>query len=339
MFRPLRALPPVLTLLLLHGAAAGQEVSPAPAGQEALVRGQAWLVSRQSQEGSWAGSVGYRLDYRYMGHDETPHVGITALAGLALIQAADPAAEVACGVAVGKAVKWLSGLGDSNYYGYISRHGTRFQEHCLATQFLAEVHRRRPGGDLESVLVHAVGLIVRSQDETGGWRYQPQAYDNDLIVTATAMHALRAAGAAGVAVPDEIVHQGMKYIRKCQALSDPGEYFYQPSTRSRRTYTCTALGVSAQLAWDPAGISALPDSLRQLKSASKAPSWGGLDCLLGRYHALLVLRWSQTDGLEQHAADLGKLILSNRRADGTWDDEIGPVYATAMSCLILQECK
>ena len=73
-----------------------------------------------------------------------------------------------------------------------------------------------------AALARAVELILKAQDRArsardhaGGWRYQPTSRDSDLSVTGWQVMALRAAKAAGCAVPAETIDRAVDYIKRC----------------------------------------------------------------------------------------------------------------------------
>ena len=70
--------------------------------------------------------------------------------------------------------------------------------HGFATLFLAEVYGMHPDPDLRQKLVKAVKLIINTQNDEGGWRYQPERREADISVTICQVMALRAARNAGI---------------------------------------------------------------------------------------------------------------------------------------------
>ena len=75
---------------------------------------------------------------------------------------------------------------------------------------------RRP--EIREKLQKAVRLIINTQNNEGGWRYQPVRADADLSVTICQINALRAARNAGIFVPKETVDACIK-LR--QAVAEP----------------------------------------------------------------------------------------------------------------------
>ena len=74
-----------------------------------------------------------------------------------------------------------------------------------------------PGGpSCGPVLERAIRLIIDTQNEEGGWRYQPVRDDADLSVTICQINALRAARNAGLFVPKETVEACIDYVKQAQ---------------------------------------------------------------------------------------------------------------------------
>src|SRR5262249_3481997 len=62
----------------------------------------------------------------------------------------------------------------------------------------------------------AVQLIIDTQNDEGGWRYQPVKHDADLSVTICQINALRAARNAGLYVPKDTVGACINYVKQSQ---------------------------------------------------------------------------------------------------------------------------
>src|SRR5262249_35979737 len=79
---------------------------------------------------------------------------------------------------------------------------------------------------LRGCLGRAVRLIINTQNDEGGWRYQPRRGDADLSVTICQIMALRAARNAGISVPIATRNRCVDYVKRCQ---DPnsGGFRYQ----------------------------------------------------------------------------------------------------------------
>ncbi len=76
----------------------------------------------------------------------------------------------------------------------------------------------------------AVRLIVDTQNDEGGWRYQPERREADISVTICQVMALRAARNAGVYVSNETIDRCTAYVKQCQN-SDGGFAYMLPGWR------------------------------------------------------------------------------------------------------------
>src|SRR5690606_24938246 len=75
------------------------------------------------------------------------------------------------------------------------------------------------------VLRRATQLIIDTQHEQGGWRYNPQPEIPDISVTVCQVMALRAARNCGIAVPKETIQRSIDYVRRSQ--NNDGGFKYQ----------------------------------------------------------------------------------------------------------------
>ena len=88
--------------------------------------------------------------------------------------------------------------------------------HGFGTLFLAEAYGMTHRPEIREKLHKAVQLIIDTQNNEGGWRYQPVKHDADLSVTICQINALRAARNAGLFVPKETVAACIQYVKRSQ---------------------------------------------------------------------------------------------------------------------------
>jgi hypothetical protein len=316
-----------------------------PAALAALDRGLAYLLRTQEPEGFWKGAVGRKVHTRYIGH-EAPHVGITALAGSSLLARKDAVRFDA----VRRALRWV--LDQSREDGFIAAHGSRMYSHALATLFLARAMRSElaPGfPDLEEKLGRAAGLIVRTQNAQGGWRYLPGAADSDLSVTACQVAALREARDAGVDIPDETFRRAVMYVCRSAVPGSPtdpspsGAFGYQlpgatPQFGPRQSFALTAAAVAALADAGEAELDEAVAGRRYLVLRRPPPENAAsrFDYYYGHFHALRAHRSDAAGCRAWREALLGEL-QSLQAHDGSWSDLVGPKYATAMATLLFEE--
>lgn len=109
--------------------------------------------------------------------------------------------------------------GEHNMYG-----------HGIATIALGEVYGQTRDPNVRIKLERAIDLIIRTQNNKGGWRYQPRVADDDMSVTVLQVVALRVAKNSGINVPQETIDRAVKYVRSCRD-DQSGGFNYQPGRR------------------------------------------------------------------------------------------------------------
>src|SRR5208337_3873735 len=157
----------------------------------AIQSGLAWLAKSQNADGSF-GTGTYR-----------GNIAVTSLAGLAFMSAGSSPGRGPHGSQIDKALAFV--MENTSPSGFIavassSTHGPMYS-HGFGTLFLAEAYGMTHRPEIREKLQKAVRLIIDTQNNEGGWRYQPVRRDADLSVTICQINALRAARNAGLYVP------------------------------------------------------------------------------------------------------------------------------------------
>src|SRR5262245_60600244 len=113
----------------------GWEVTPQLV--EAVNKGLQYLASTQNPDGSWNGDVGYKLNQNYQVlASQVPHVGVTALAGIAFLAGGHLPGRGQYGQVISKAIDYITT--HVNQLGFITDQGTRMYSPAFATLSLAE---------------------------------------------------------------------------------------------------------------------------------------------------------------------------------------------------------
>src|SRR3954471_15958767 len=212
----------------------GDEITPAQ--QAAVDRGLAWLASKQDKRtGSFSGDG--------MG----PHAGITALAGLAFMEAGNLPGRGKYADNVSRCLKFvLDSCQESGLIASEQSQGPMYG-HGFATLFLGEVYGMTGDDAVKEKLQKAVTLIERCQSNQpgneGGWRYQPVPYDADISVTICQVMALRAARDAGIKVEKDVIDKAIKYVRGCQ--NPDGGFSYMSNQGGGSGFARSAAGVAS----------------------------------------------------------------------------------------------
>jgi len=199
-----------------------------PETQAAIDRGLTFLSRSQLDDGSFA--------ERFNGSA----VGITSLAGLALMAGGHLPGRGRYGRNVSRAVDFVLSSGAGSTPGFLAtgeaqpgfRGGGNQQamySHGFGCLFLSEVcgmlPDRRRQKKVKDMLEQAVAYTVEARNKEGGWRYEARPPVADVSVTVAQMMALRAAKNAGVFVRKNVIDDGVAYIRGCQMPDGGFSYF------------------------------------------------------------------------------------------------------------------
>lgn len=313
-----------------QNAAAANEMSPALDG--AISKGLAALAVMQNEDGSWGGPRFER------------NVALTSLACLALMADGNLPGRGSYSRAVERGLEFvLASVAETGLVAADTSHGPMYG-HGFATLFLGEVYGMTGGGPdtaqgtrLYDSLLKACRLIAQSQNEEGGWRYNPVPHDADVSVTICQIMALRSARNAGLEISKDVIDKAVDYVRSCQNVDGGWRYQMMPGGSA---WPRSAAGL-ASLYY--AGIyedQALDRGLHYLTS-NALPGRGlasGSHYFYGHYYAVQAMylaggeRWARW-----WPAIRDELLTSQNAGDGTWDDSFaGPAYGTAMALIILQ---
>jgi hypothetical protein len=300
-----------------------------PAAQQAIDRGLEYLASRQD---ALDGSIGSGSQYER-------NVAVTSLAGMAFLAAGHSPGRGRYGAVVDRALAFV--LSRSKPNGYIvderhSSHGPMY-EHGFATLFLAEAYGMSHREDLREKLHKAVQLIVSSQNDEGGWRYEPDSKSADISVTVCQMMALRAARNAGIHVPRETVDRCVEYVTRSQNAD--GGFRYQLVNRAESRFPRSAAAVVALY---NAGVFKGTEIERGLDYLTRYLPDGRLiryepHYMYGHYYACQAMWHAGGERWQQWYPAIRDELLQRQDGGGAWPgDAVCPEYGTAMACLILQ---
>jgi Squalene-hopene cyclase C-terminal domain/Prenyltransferase and squalene oxidase repeat len=308
-----------------------------PEAQRAIDKGLGYLASRQNGDGTFGNSANHS------------NVAITSLCGLGFMAGGHQPGRGIYGEVVTRALRYVISCDDQNGY-LISKQGSfhgPMYGHGFGTLFLAEahgmVHDKELRQQLRDTVKRAVGLIVKAQNNDGGWRYYPESRDADVSVTICQIMALRAARNAGFAVPKATVDHCTEYVKKCQN-SDGGFQYQLQNQPGPSQFARSAAGV---VALHCAGIYNGPVVEKGLKYLMGFKPGQGhqrpemhMHYYYGHYYAAQAMwtaggqYWAQW-----YPAIRDELVhLADRNTQaGYWSEpRFSNEYATAMACIILQ---
>ena len=310
-----------------ENAPAEQEITPKL--EQAVRRGFEYLRRQQKADGSFGqGRYG-------------EHIGVTSLAAIALMADGNVPGRGDFGDSVQKALTFV--LDHSTETGLLvsdETHGPMYG-HGFATLFLGEVYGMNQEDDrVRDALVKAVQLIVGSQNDEGGWRYNPVPNDADVSVTICQIMGLRSARNAGIKVPKATIDDAVRYVRECQN-TDGGFRYMKDSGGS--LWPRTAAGVASLFyagVYEDQSIERGLDYL--VKNAfPRAGALGGAmsqaHYFYGHYYAVQAMYLAGGDRWRNWWPAIREELLARQNADGSWSDsQAGDAYGTAMALIVLQ---
>lgn len=297
-----------------------------PASVEAVQRGLRFLASLQNEDGSFGRG-------RF-----AKHVGITSLCGLAFMADGNLPGRGPYGEVVRRALEFV--LNHATETGLLvteNSHGPMYG-HGFATLFLGEVFGMSPeDGRVRDALVRAVDLIVNSQNEEGGWRYNPVPYDADVSVTICEVMGLRSARNAGIKVPRETIDRAITYVRGCQ--NGDGGFRYMRSMGTS-AWPRTAAGVASLFYAGIYSDDSIDRGIEYLL-ATATPDDGGpmseAHYFYGHYYAVQCMYLAGGERWSTWWPMIRDELVKRQNDDGGWIDyQWGSAYSTAMGLIVLQ---
>jgi hypothetical protein len=279
-------------------------------------------------------------------------VAVTALTGLAILGAGYPLHQGPphARETLENALRFLKQSARDD--GYLSDAKSRMHGHCYAMLFLTQLYGELPPdeqGEVRDIIQRGLQRIMRSQTVLGGWYYTPENPEgaDEASITICALQALRAANGIGFLVPKSTIDRAANYVKKCQSTGD-GSFRY--SLRGGDQHTSYALTVAAVSTLQAAGDYDAPQislgldfarrTLRDFQSepvkaaekefffyanlyAAQAFYQAGGELWAGWYPA------ARRYLLKRQVADGGE-------GDGSWSDDYGAEFGTAVAILILE---
>lgn len=293
---------------------------------KSLIRGGLkYLASKQHMDGSWSIKEGR------LGHP----VAITGYALLAFMASGNlpHEGEYAKNVAAGMQFL-LDSVQPDGLYRDVSG-GQYMYNHGIATIALAELYGESSAPMLRSKLERAIGVILRAQNSTGGWRYAPNSRDADISVTVLQVVALRAAQDAGLSIPQESISKAIAYVNSCYH-ADKGGFSYQPAGAPGFARTAAAIYSLQVLGrYDDPHVKSGSEFLATTKDRAQ---WS-----YGNYYAAPAQYMIGGDTWRAWYQQISQSLIKSAQHEGDgiyWDKGVdgssaGPVFSTAVFIHVL----
>ncbi|MDY3562175.1 terpene cyclase/mutase family protein [Gemmata sp. JC673] len=301
------------------GVAPKDNVKMDDATKKAVDKALKYLADRQEADGAWASG----------------NTAITGFVLLAFMANGHMPNQGDYGRHVAKGVRHLCSAARADGYLVGARGGNMYC-HGMATLALTQAYGMTGDEDVKKVTKRAIDLIVKTQNNEGGWRYDPSPTGADISVTIMQVMALRGAKDAGVHVPDKVMRDALKYVNRCYDKKSGG-YKYQPFSAGAG-YARTAAGVCVlQLCgeYDADEIKKAVEFLTKTGD-DQGHFW------YGHYYACHAMNQVGGELWEKYYKRMRDQLLAPgfQKGTGEWHDiyreaAYGPTYQTAIAVLIL----
>ena len=316
----------VCLLCLLAAPLASEELGL----QASIEKGLESLVSLQGADGS-------------IGNGS----GISSLGGMALLAGGHTPTRGTYAKESKKCLEYILGKQDA-MSGYLGTDHGRMYSHGFATLYLAECYGMTPNKRVRNSLEAALELIYRSQNEEGGWRYDPTPTAADISVTVCQINAIRAAYNVGIGGQrsQDVIAKAIEYVRACHR--GDGSFSYMRGTggnwgtRGSEGIPRAAAGAMSLIG---AGVNSDTDpvlgpALKFLNTHVKAHLHSSNHYFwYGQYYAAQALFHSpERKDWDTYWALAEKRIRELQDDNGSWTgpDGNGVAYNTSMALIILQ---
>lgn len=207
-------------------------------------------------------------------------------------------------------------------------------EHGLAVLALSEAWGQSKNPAIGPTLRAGVDIILRAQNNAGGWRYTPEPADADLSMTVMQLVALNSARESGIQVPDVTMEKATKYVISCQDESSGG-FRYMPGN-SESGFARTAAGVMSLIMTGARNHKATQRGLAFLKAyPDKKFDKDYPRFHYAHYYAIQAMYQAGEADFQAWYPKIAATVLAKQEADGGWSGEAGKAYGTAISILIL----
>ena len=291
-----------------------------------------FLVAQQKRQGYWVAD------------QEAYRVAMTALAGTAMLAEGSTTTTGRYASSIGKAVDYLLAMSRPNGLIGYRRDSHYTYGHGFSMVFLSQVygeeediHRRQ---EIRDVLTKAVQFCADAQTSRGGWGYvsakEGQDFDEGSTCI-TQVQGLRACRNAGIPVSKEIIDRAKKYIADCTTAKGGVQYSIRGGGE-RPPITAAALAALFNAGEYDTELT------KNMRAFCDERIWPGkpVSSNSGHWHYMhfyysQVIYRQGGERWNKYRREIEEKLLKEVSSSGGWSDrQIGPVYTTAINCIILQ---
>jgi hypothetical protein len=322
-------------------------------GNQCLRPTPALALAANGRDPSWEATTRRGLDYlartqSSRGQWNTPPypVALSALAGLAMLCSGSTSTQGPYAKHIARTTDYLlSKCRENGLIGEPNGVDARYTYgHGFSMLFLSQVLGEEGFADRREELVVALRKAIQfcgaAQTSSGGWGYVSAADGSDYdegSTTITQVQGLRGCRNAGLPVPAEVIDKAKKYMYRCQ--NDDGGISYSSNQMGTSRPAITAASLAALYNAGDYDSEHVPEMQSYCKKSLYNVTDG--NDAFGHWHytylyyAQVVYREGDSEWLPFRAKLYNK-IAREQLSDGSWTEQINPVYITACNLIILQ---
>ena len=288
--------------------------------EAAIARALNYLKQSQSDDGRWNG-------------EDANWVAYNAFAMIAyMLNGHFPGTKQPYGPTMSKALDAILEEAGIRNDGYL---GTSMYAHGLATLCLSEMwgHTNKDG-QVQKALKAAVDVILRSQSELGGWRYDPVPGGADVSITAMQVIALAAARQAGIFVPDSTIDRAVRYVELCHHAESGG--FTYVAGMGAPGFARTAAATFSLMMLGKHGVPEVTSGVNYMNKLKLKAMQTTDHYMYGHYYAALVMYQAGPTEFERWYPGIRDILLARQSAEGSFvTGSTKTIYDTAIATIIL----
>ncbi len=321
----------VLCIVALAGALA--VVAPGQSGRSGAPMGapdENELIDRRTEDAIDLGLDSLVATQAADGHwKRSNSVGVTSLVLIGYMINGYFPGERPYGETMEKGLDYLLRESKSGMQGYM---GTNMYSHGLATLALSELWGMTDRDDeIRDAIKAGVDVILKAQDRSGGWRYNPEPSGADVSVTAMQLVALNSAKQAGILVPDETINRAIRYVQMCRDAATGG--FYYMAGRGTPGFARSAAAVVSLQMCGRHESEEVVDGIKYLHDNSQAISGRMAHWDYGQYYAAIGMSMSSEEDFAKWYPKIQRVMIEKHIRNGKWQQNNS--YATAMAMIVL----
>lgn len=291
-----------------------------------------YLASQQKRQGYWEAERG---SYR---------VAMTALVGTAMLAEGSTTTTGEFAEPIRKAVDYILAMSRGNGLIGFPGDGHYTYGHGFSMLFLSQVYGEEEDvarrEEIRETLKMAVQFCADAQTSRGGWGYVSAKEGSDFdegSTCITQVQGLRACRNAGIPVSKEIIDRAITYIDNC-TTSRGGVQYSIKGGGERAPITAAALAALFNAGEYDTELT------KRMRAFCDDRIWPGkpLTATSGHWHYMhfyyaQVIYRQGGSRWNKYRSEIEAKLVKEANASGGWSDrQIGTVYTTAISCIILQ---